>query len=160
MIHRALKILAQAAIFAALAFAPASAGIAFEQIPANGKALYGQLPDGSYAILTLDNAGHIISTSAATGAPLTPLGYGKITATASAVGLSSVPSIGIPAGATLVIVEPEGADARYRDDGTNPTASSGMRLGDGARLAYSGDLTQIKFIAQTGTAAFNVIFYK
>ena len=56
------------------------------------------------------------------GLPLVPLGYCQLSATqlASAVGLASC-SGGIPARATLVAVQAETANVRWRDDGTAPT---------------------------------------
>jgi len=126
--------------------------------PQYGTIMFGLAADGSLQPVAVDAAGAVKQSAAP--AALTCLGYGQITATSAVKGLADVPTINIPAGATLAIIEPEGADARYRDDGTNPSASVGMRLADGARLAYSGDLTALKFIAQSGTAIYNVSYYK
>lgn len=48
----------------------------------------------------------------------------------------------------------EGADIRYRLDGTNPTAATGHRLNDGLPLEVEGytNLERLRFIAVTGTA--------
>ena len=86
--------------------------------------------------------------------PSTPLGYQQITSLGSAVGLT------VPTGAKIAVISVTGAGVRYRDDGTDPTASVGMPLPSGTvGWTYSGDLEAIKFIEQTGTAALNVSYY-
>lgn len=57
----------------------------------------------------------------------------------------------------LIIAETQGV--RWRDDGTNPTASVGMPLAAGVPLQYDGDLSKIKFIEQTGSAKLNISYY-
>lgn len=82
-------------------------------------------------------------------------GYKQITDLSAAVGLGSIPT-----NALRVFIIPEGADVRWRDDGTNPTAAIGMPLAVGQPLDYTGaDLTKIKFIEQTGGAKLNCVFY-
>ena len=86
----------------------------------------------------------------------TPLGYEQITNLSAAVGFASVPT-----GATFAYVEVEGANVRWRDDGTNPTASVGMPVYAGsAPTLFSGDLAALKFIQVVATATLNVSFYK
>ena len=86
--------------------------------------------------------------------PLVPLGYIQVTNLAAAVGLGT-----IPAGARVALLYSEGAALRWRDDGTNPTASVGMPLDVSTPLRYSGDLSKIKLIAQTGAPVLNIAFY-
>lgn len=83
-----------------------------------------------------------------------PRGYQQITSLTTAVGLSSIPDY-----ASSVSVQAEQQDIRWRDDGTDPTASVGFVLKAGATLEYAGDLAAIKFIAVTTPAALNVGFY-
>ena len=80
--------------------------------------------------------------------------YSQITSLASAVGLSA------PSGMKRAIIEVEGtgAIARYRTDGTAPTASVGHLLKEGDVLEYVGDLTTMKFILSAGTPILNVTF--
>ena len=82
-----------------------------------------------------------------------PLGYQQITATAAAVGLTP------PAGARIAQIDAEAQPVRWRDDGSNPTATVGMRIPVGSELKYSGDLSAIKFIAETAGAILNVSYY-
>lgn len=81
------------------------------------------------------------------------LGYQQITDLSSAVGLT------IPLGATLALIVPETQNVRWRDDGTNPTASVGMPIYIGASLSYDGDLNRIKFIQETASAKLNISYY-
>ncbi len=84
----------------------------------------------------------------------TPLGYQQITSLTTAQHLTP------PAGATVAIVTCETAAVRYRDDGTAPTAGIGMPLAVGGQLTYSGSLTAIQFIAQTGNPVLDISYYK
>ncbi len=96
------------------------------------------------------------------GLPVVPLGYCQITAAQleSAVGLSSCTG-GIPLGATMVTLQAETADVRYRDDGTAPTASAGMLVVSGTSPSlYTGTLSTIRFIAASGSPVLNVAFYR
>jgi hypothetical protein len=96
------------------------------------------------------------------GQPMVPLGYCQITATplASATKLSSC-SGGIPAGATMMAVQAETANIRYRDDGVAPTSSIGQLLVSGQNpMLYTGTLSAIQFIAATGSPILDVSFYR
>ena len=81
------------------------------------------------------------------------LGYQQITSLSSATGLTP------PQGATLALIVPESQNVRWRDDGTNPTASVGMPIFVGASLSYDGDFNKIKFIEESASAKINVSFY-
>jgi hypothetical protein len=86
----------------------------------------------------------------------TPLGCQVLPSLASATGFTSV-----PAGATLADIQVTTQNVNYRDDGTNPTASTGLTIFAGQPfLPYSGNLAAIKFIQQTATAAGYACFYK
>lgn len=81
------------------------------------------------------------------------LGYQQITSLSSATGLT------IPQGTTLALIVPETQNVRWRDDGTNPTASVGMPIFVGASLSYDGDLSRITFIESTAGATLNISYY-
>jgi hypothetical protein len=81
------------------------------------------------------------------------LGYQQITSLSSATGLT------IPQGTTLALIVPETQNVRWRDDGTNPTASVGMPIFVGASLSYDGDLNRIRFIESTAGATLNICYY-
>ena len=81
------------------------------------------------------------------------LGYQQITDLSSAVALT------VPSGATLALIVAETQNVRWRDDGTNPTASVGMPIFVGASLSYDGDLSRIKFIQETASAKLNISYY-
>lgn len=61
---------------------------------------------------------------------------------------------------TLVVITAEAQAVRYRDDGTNPTATVGMPLAVGQVLNYEGTISAITFISQTSGAKVNALFYR
>ena len=81
------------------------------------------------------------------------LGYQQITSLSSAQGLT------VPTGATRALIAPLTQSVRWRDDGTNPTASVGMPVSAGTYLSYDGNLQNIKFIEITASAELNVTYY-
>jgi hypothetical protein len=85
--------------------------------------------------------------------PKISLGYQQITTLTAAVGLT------VPSGTTMVEVQPETQSIRWRDDGTNPTASVGMVLAAGASHVFYGSFESLKFIETTATAKLNVTYY-
>ena len=93
-----------------------------------------------------------------------PLGYEALACNNStAVGLTiTAPN---PAGGgytyNFVIVQNNDASiaVRWRDDGTDPTTTVGMRLKAGAELDYAGDLAKLRFIAESGSPSLDVAKY-
>ncbi len=86
---------------------------------------------------------------------LEPASYTQISSLSSAVGLGTIPS-----GVKLVLIQPETQSVRWRDDGTDPTASVGMLLAAGDVLVYNGSPSAIKFIETAASATLNVTFYR
>ena len=84
---------------------------------------------------------------------LTALGFEQITS------LSSSAALTVPSGATIAVVQAEGADVRWRDDGTAPTATVGMLLPAGAELRYTGALAALRLIQASAGATVNVSYY-
>lgn len=94
---------------------------------------------------------------------LDALGYGQITSLSAAVAVSSATfagAAGFPAGTSEVVLQPETQNVRYRDDGTNPTASVGMILFAGTM--YTFDINQIarmNVIETVASAKLNISCY-
>jgi hypothetical protein len=91
-----------------------------------------------------------------------PLGYIQYTTTGSAAKLAApTPPSGLIIGYTVIqCVGGATTDyAAWRDDGTAPTASVGMRLYSGQELDYTGDPYNIQFITGSGTPVLNISFY-
>lgn len=84
---------------------------------------------------------------------LTPKGYQQITS------LSAAASLTVPTGATIALIQAQDRDVRWRDDGTDPTASVGMVIAAGDALPYTGSLAAIKLIETTASAKVNVSYY-
>lgn len=85
-----------------------------------------------------------------------PLGYQQITVSTSAVGLT------LPKGAIRAVVGVEAQPLRYRDDGTNPSASVGYLVVAGGTVEVYGStaLSKFKAIRSGGTdAVLNVNYY-
>jgi len=87
-------------------------------------------------------------------ASLKPLGYVKVGGIDTATGLT------VPAGARYVMCKVETQAARYRDDGTLPTATDGMLIDVGDELWYAGNLNAVKFISATAGSILHVAFYR
>lgn len=83
-----------------------------------------------------------------------PLGFQQIT------GLNTVKALTVPAGASWALIDAESQVVRWRDDGTDPTATVGKRLASGGEMLYDGDLAAIRFIEETASAKLNVTFYR
>lgn len=82
------------------------------------------------------------------------LGYQQITNLSAAVGLT------IPSGTVFCLCIPESQSVRWRDDGTNPTASAGQPLAVGQELEYdSNTMAALKFIEQAASAKLNVYYF-
>jgi hypothetical protein len=89
------------------------------------------------------------------------MGYQPITDLSSAVGLT-VPvrtPDGMSTKANFALIVAETQNVRWRDDGTDPTASVGMLLVAGVPFQYDGDLSRIKFIETTASAKLNISYY-
>lgn len=96
-----------------------------------------------------------------------PSGFCQITLTGTAtnltVGCAGSIGGGIPAGAQYVTLSVESANTRYRDDGTAPTAAVGGLIQSaytGPPWWYGGTLTNLQFIAVSGTPVLDVTFYR
>lgn len=95
---------------------------------------------------------------------LLPVGFTQITGitNGAAVGLGTIPRK--PAGtgleANCAIIQAEGASIRWRDDGTDPTASVGERLLADQDFMYTGNMKLFKAIAIGANAILNVSFYR
>lgn len=102
----------------------------------------------------LTSGGRIKSDSAIGG--MTPAGAGQM-----ALGIATSTALTVPAGSTMALIQVESNDARWRDDGTAPTSSVGMKLYRDSTYLYTGDLSAVRFISESGAAAtLNILYYK
>lgn len=85
---------------------------------------------------------------------LEPNGFQQITSVAAATGITA------PDGTKVAMIQVTTQNVRWRDDGTNPTTTIGMRLIANDILVYSGVMSAIKFIEETGSAVLNITYYK
>lgn len=83
----------------------------------------------------------------------TPKGYQQITSVSAAVGCT------VPANSKVALIQAETQAVRWRDDGTNPTATVGSIIAAGDTIQYTGDLAAIKFIETTTSAKLNISYY-
>lgn len=85
-----------------------------------------------------------------------------VTSVATTSSSASLVSGGIPSTATMVYMEAETADVRYRDDGGAPSASVGMIVvhGAGGSVFYTGTLSALRFILLSGSPLLNISFYR
>lgn len=82
-----------------------------------------------------------------------PIGYQQITS------LSAATALTVPEGARFALIQAEAQAVRWRDDGTNPTATVGMKIAVDAVLEYSGDLSTFKAIEAVLGAKLSVSYY-
>lgn len=101
-------------------------------------------------------------------APIVALGYCQQTSVSTAVGLSSGSGAcanGIPSGSVFAVVQVENETARWRDDGTAPTASVGQPLTASTPIYFTSGvlnhtlLADVQLIPETGSMTVDVSFY-
>ncbi|TAJ97158.1 MAG: hypothetical protein EPO41_03970 [Reyranella sp.] len=80
-------------------------------------------------------------------------GYEKIT------GLSAAKPLTVPSGARAALVVPEGGAVRFRDDGTDPDASTGFPIAEDQPFEFSGNLRSVKLIQKSSTVTLHVYYY-
>jgi len=85
---------------------------------------------------------------------LVPNGYEQITSLSSSVSLT------VPDKTVLAIIQPTGQNVRWRDDGTDPTSTVGMRLVANDILFYAGKMGEIEFIQESASAVLIVTYYR
>ena len=104
------------------------------------------------------------ATDRVPGFVIAPLGYCALSVTSSAQQTSSCIGTFAPT-ASYAAVCNEGTAARWRDDGTAPTASVGQPLGSGSPTAptcqpMATTFSTLQWIAESGTATLDFTFYK
>jgi len=86
------------------------------------------------------------------------LGYQQLTATAALI----TPTV--PTGANAAVISIETNAARYRDDGTAPTAAVGNLIpvtASGLPFEFTGSINQLLFFpVAAGAATVNIAYYK
>jgi hypothetical protein len=95
------------------------------------------------------------------GQPIVPLGFRQIGSSAlgSAAKLSA--NCTIPVGATMVYLQAESANVRYRDDGAAPTTAIGnLILSGNPGIFYNGSIKALQFIGASGSPVLDVAFYR
>src|SRR3989304_6932841 len=92
-----------------------------------------------------------------------PKGCARYTVSTTALTLSTAPTAGdtLPDGAVTMLIQNLDStnDVRWRDDGTAPTATEGMRLEAGAIMEYDGDLAAFQMIREDAGDVSVVISY-
>lgn len=78
-----------------------------------------------------------------------------LTLTGSAQNLPSVPNT-----AVFAVVCLEVANARWRDDGTDPTAAVGQPLLSGQCINLNGPIAAVRMIAQSGSPIATISYYR
>ena len=82
-------------------------------------------------------------------------GFTQITDLEAARGLGTIPE-----NVSYAVVQAEGADIRYRDDGDDPTATVGFLLPAGGSMTYVGNLDDLQMIEAAAGGIVNVAFYQ
>ena len=111
-----------------------------------------QTEDGRLRVSAGGEAGDALKVA---GAILVPLGYAQDTTISAATALPTV-----PAATTVALIQAEGANIRWRDDGQDPTASVGTLLGAGCSFWYRGTFAAFKIIQVSSGGVLNVTYYQ
>lgn len=80
-------------------------------------------------------------------------GYQRITS------LSASTALTWPANARWALIVPETQAVRWREDGTDPTATIGMPLSVAQYFEYTGTRSALRFIEQTAGAVLHASYY-
>lgn len=86
-------------------------------------------------------------------------GFQQILDLSASVGLTVPTDTKTNTKPTVAIIHAGTQAVRWRDDGTAPTATVGMRLPVGQELFYDGDLNKIRFIEEAASAQLNISYY-
>lgn len=68
--------------------------------------------------------------------------------------------VGIRVDGRVAIIQAINQNVRWRDDGTDPDASTGMVLHAGESMLYTGNLRKIKFIEEAAGGELNITTYQ
>ena len=72
----------------------------------------------------------------------------------------AVSTLTVPAGANAALIQADGSSVSITLDGTtNPTASVGLRLDDGAMFNVDSSLSAVKLIARTATTNVQICYF-
>lgn len=77
-----------------------------------------------------------------------------------AVNINSSTALTVPTNSMVAEICVETQAARYTDDGTTPTTSSGIPVAAGTCFQYAGPLAAFRIIGQTSGATMDVSYYK
>lgn len=121
---------------------------------ARGTLLLGQTPSGIAVAATVASDGRFYVNSVQGYS--TPVSGGQM-----GLNVTTATALTVPATARAALVSVEGNSVRWRDDGTNPTASVGQLIPVGSIVTFLGDsMSAVKFIQVSATATLNVSYYK
>lgn len=87
-------------------------------------------------------------------------GHSSAGATQTLTLTGSAQTLTVPVGTVWATLCLEVANARWRDDGTAPTAAVGMPLTSGQCFQYAGPFGQFQIIAQSGSPVITVAYYR
>jgi hypothetical protein len=90
-----------------------------------------------------------------------PLGYVQATlGTSTAVALTlPTPPTGYSCNFAIIQNQDATNAVTWRDDGTDPTTTVGMRIPAGGELQYAGDVAKLKLLGAAGTPIINAAIY-
>ena len=75
----------------------------------------------------------------------------------TAATLASLTGGTVPANTRIAIIQPETYDIRIRDDGTAPTATTGLRIYAGEKYRHLGSMANLQIVAVATAATVNIL---
>lgn len=117
------------------------------------------LTEGQQVSPQVDSAGRLLVAVAGGGSNssyTTPKGYQQLTSAQ----LATPQGLNVPAGAVRAVIQNNGAQsARWRNDGTDPTATTGQRIIGGDTLDIVSALGAYRFIREAEGVNLDVNYY-
>jgi hypothetical protein len=102
----------------------------------------------------------LMSTAWACTAQAQIVGHSSTGATQTLTLTGTAQSLTVPQGTVWATICIETAAARWRDDGTAPTATVGQPLTSGQCMQYSGPFSAFQLIAQSGSPVATISYYR
>ncbi len=98
--------------------------------------------------------------------PELAVGYFQIADLAAAVNVgtawaAALPAIAVGSGQFILLLDAEGGNVRWRNDGTDPTSAIGGRIIQDTQMVYTANnISTLSLIAETVGAKMNVSIFK
>lgn len=155
-------------------FLPLALGIALISIPFQAQAQQqfdpgGKARNSNYCMTTVPGDTPCPAAGGTQASPsiVAPAAVAALAGTQTGLSIATATALTVPTGATIALIQAQGTNNTsgaclfWRDDGTNPTNSTGSQMAAGASMFYKVTSLPIKLIAASGaTCTATISYYK